>query len=247
MAKDNNPPVRDPNNPPGAGDNLTPAEKQEALYWSLKRAMVDIEDEKEKLNTVLKALNKRLTASRLAFAQGTGILLADYDAIQRVAKLQKAERSTSVRNYNYMAELEGLQPGGQMSMVAAMMEANERTPEPVRDAFDWEFEGRQAYQRNLECKPSDKVPPEHHQNWIKGWQGMQEKTAWAMASKAVIDRDTAKDGSQTKPPTAAAGESCATCGGDGSRLAPEVMECPICGTEYEPPGAEAKTDDPLLH
>ena len=89
--------------------------------------------------------------------------------------------------------MEGLAPGGQLSIFNAIETAAAATPSIPRDALDWEMEGRNFYNRNLECKPPPECPAANVTDFTKGWHDMQERTAWAMAeSGKIIDRDPTK-------------------------------------------------------
>ncbi len=224
-------PQRIPDSPAAPGDNLTDAEQKEAVYWARKKAVMAVRAEKIAAQAVLKAINKRLTAARADFKRDTDIDLAELDRIILLSELERGERSKPVQDFNWMAQLEGLAPGEQTSLLNAF-EAQEKIPSIPRDKLDWEMEGRNFYNRNLECKPPPECPPANITDFTKGWHDMEERTIWAMASSKVVDRDP--DKRVAGPVPLSAEEVCGRCGDDGSRLEDGLMVCPDCDAEYEP-------------
>lgn len=250
MAKDaKNPPVRDPANPAGPGDNLTAEEKREVTYRARLKSVTDTMEEKDRVASAMKAVNKRLSTARAAFKRDTLIELQDLDTMLRIRQLQRTERSASLQNINWMSELEGLAPGGQLSMFGAMKAAESSTPTLTKDALDWEMDGRVAGGKGVECKAPEGCPAINVPDWTKGWHFSQERLAWALAADKPIDRDPSKDRAVSPPPLDAEPDDdvpCEVCGGDGALLAEDLAICPSCGAEYEADN-DAKTSDPLLN
>lgn len=164
----------------GPGDNiLTAAEKKEAIYRKymvpVKTTLADVDRAKAELKELVDAHNIASTE----FKNATKISKANLKAI--LAKLKqtgpRSELTKEAIDYNFMAEMEGIPVGGQMSLIGAL----ENTPEATRDALDWEGEGWRAYSRNLECKPPKECPGKFITDWTRGWHAHQERVIWGMA------------------------------------------------------------------
>jgi phage tail protein X len=162
----------------GIGDNSSAeeAEAREAIYRRRKKDIVDIMARREVAAAVVKAIQKELTATRNRFKAETLINLEQLDVILKKAAQTKGDLLKDAIDYDWMAEMEAIPRGGQLSLITAFA----KTPTAHKDTLDWEGEGWRAYGRGDEPVAPAGCPSMHVPDFMKGWHGHEEKVAWSM-------------------------------------------------------------------
>jgi hypothetical protein len=168
------PPPRDG----GIGDNTpTEAERKESAYRVRMAEVRRTKAEVDKLKALQKAAQKIYTKARNDFKSTTDISLENLDLILKKSELHKADLIKDAIDYDWMAEMEGIPRGGQMTLITAF----EKTPTATKDALDWEQEGWRAFGRGVDATPPSECGGMFVQAWMKGWQDHQSRVAWSMA------------------------------------------------------------------
>lgn len=231
----NPPPVPSPADPkhngqaPAAEHRMTDDEFREALYQRLMAQHRSVDAKLAEIDSGRKVISKQRTAIRNQLKQAD-YLLENVDVILKASNKSRGDEQGKVDQLFWMREIEALpnpKTGEQLDML-------KRLPETEREAIMWEEDGYHQGVIDNEAKIPAGCPPIFHQRWLKKWHEGQERRAWALAQETNVERDPAKVGVIGFMPVELDDEPiCEVCGGDGSKLADDVIECPECHAEYD--------------
>lgn len=161
----------------GIGHNRLTQDEAEALYY---RHHVIIRDHNEQISTAeetVKAMKKRRKAARDLAKAETEIPLKIFDERLKNEGSSRRDLDLFERQRAFTGEVLG-QPvykGPTRDLFAMAAEAD-------HDEQWWFDAGYAAAMQNKAAEPDKQgVPPEHHQVWLKGHIGAQEKIAWRMS------------------------------------------------------------------
>lgn len=129
----------------------------------------------ERAKSAMTAIRKLETQARNA-AKADGFPLAMFDRILEDEVKTRADLERQAELERWMRQAAGLPVGGQMDLFA--------DPAP-RDEKWWNADGYQSGLRGLANELPERVPPEFHQAWLKGWSAGADKYAWAASEKGI--------------------------------------------------------------
>lgn len=228
--------------------HLSEAEFREVNYRRLMAEHRTHDAALAEIDATRKARNKLRTIVRDKLSQ-SGHSLANVDEIlEDSGKRNRSEQQARVDELAWMREMEGLpvaRTGEQADLFAKL--------EPTaKDEIEWHLEGYNAGAIGLPCEAPAGISGIMIPTWTKGWHEGKDRRDWALAAERNVERDPEKAAAVGAQPLAKAEaeeevEPCATCGGDGTKLDPDVDTCPDCGAEYEPAVDGERKSAELVH
>lgn len=169
--------------------NLTAADRREATHRLITREHRELDQKIEAIKATMKALNKTRTVLRTRYKQEVGVDLKLLDRALGMTALSRGDLVKDAEDWNWLCEMEGLPKGGQANLFAPVERAAKTEAE--RDAKAWESEGFRVANSSGPRAGPEGIPPEHLQDFLRGYDLASEKNAWAEAALGkVVDRNT---------------------------------------------------------
>jgi hypothetical protein len=153
----------------------------EAMQASLHQHMAEFRMHRSRLaqaNEGLKALKKAFKQARNV-AKADGWLLKVLDAALDVEDNNDRDAAAEAEQRRFVFEVLALPLGLKNGELFG------DNADPGEAVAYWHKQGYSAGLRNDEASPPKKVPPDHHQDWLRGRSEGVERALWAAAARGV--------------------------------------------------------------